>query len=106
MYMTAQYKVNVIRNIEEMWEPTWMFPGRPMPHEYLCSVYSATNEVVGMLQSLIMVSPQEDCPATNHTHGITINTHGITNIIVSSKTEVTQIIHCVMSCDRAIPTSY
>jgi hypothetical protein len=104
--MTTQYKVNVRSNIEGMWKPAWMFPGRPMPHEYLHSVYSATNEVIGMLQSIIMVSSQEDCSATNHTHGMTINTHGITNITFSSKTEVTQIIHCVMSCDHAIPTFY
>jgi len=77
-----------------------------MSHEYLYSLYSAINRVVGMLQPLIMVSSQEDCPAMNHTHGMTINIHGITTITSSSKTEVTQMIDCVMSCDHAIPTSY
>lgn len=77
-----------------------------MPHEYLYSVYSATNEVIGTLQSIIMVSSQEDCSAVKPLHGMTINTHGISNTAFSSKTEVAQMINCIMSCDHAIPIHY
>jgi len=74
-----------------------------MPHEYLFSAYSFTNEVIGVLQFFVMVSFQEDCSAMNHTHGITIIT---INVTFPSKTEVTQMIHRIMYCGYAIPICY
>jgi hypothetical protein len=77
-----------------------------MPHEYLYSLYLLINEEITPLQSIIMVSSQENCPATDHTHGITVNTHAIINVTCSGETQVTQIVYCVTSRNDAIPTSY
>ena len=106
MYMTTQYEVNVKRNIERMGKPAWVFPRRPMPHEYLHCAYAAADEVAGTLQSVIVISFQEDCLATNHAHGITINTHRVASITPSGKTEVTQMINRIMSPDHPIQIPY
>lgn len=106
MYMTTQYEVNVKRNIEGMGKPAWVFPRRPMPHEYLHPAYAAADEVAGISQSVIMISLQEDCLTTNHTHGITTNPHRVAGITSSCKTEVTQMIHRIMSRDHPIPIPY
>jgi hypothetical protein len=74
-----------------------------MPHEYLHSLYLLIDEVIAPLQSIIVVSSQEDYPATDHTHRIAVDTHAITNLACSSKTEVTQVIYSVTPRDRPIP---
>jgi len=102
MNVTTQYEVNVWRNGEGVGKPARVFPGRPMPHEYLLSTYAATDEVSGTSHPVVVIPLEEDCLATNHTLGITINTHRVA-MTPSSKTEVTQMIYRVTLPDYRIP---
>jgi len=76
-----------------------------MSHEYLRSAYSATHEVPGTSQSVVVISLQEDCLATNHALGITKDTCRVSRTS-SSKTEITKMIHRIMLPDYPIPIPY